>query len=102
MSEAEIEATDDVRRAIQAAKVFLQRAFQDENVENLGLEEVKHSQGTVWDVTLSFNRRWDAPAEGSSFLQMAAAAARSKRSYKVVKVDLDGPRGISITNREDD
>ena len=99
---SEVELPDDVARAIKVAKQFLLQAFQGEKLENLGLEEVKLDHGREWEITLGFNRTWDHPAGTNAFLQMAAAAARPQRTYKVVKVDLNGPKGISITNRKDD
>ena len=103
MSDTEAVRSDEVTRAVQAAKDFLLHAFKDEKIENLSLEEVKHDRGGQWDITLGFSRRSEVPLSmTNSFLQAAAAAARSQRAYKVVKVDLDGPRGLSITNRRDD
>ena len=55
MSEAE--APDDLAQAIKVAKAFFLQAFQGENIENLGLEEVRRNHGSVWDVTLGFNRK---------------------------------------------
>lgn len=105
MSEAEASKPDEVTAAIQVAKEFLLKAFQGERIENLGLEEViQNTYEKTWNVTFGFNRRWDYPPPGNQFLAMAAAAAtaRPQRVYKVVTVDLNGPKGISITNRHDD
>ncbi len=102
MSDVEAEKPDEVTRAIRVAKEFLRQAFQGETIENLGLEEVKKDYDSIWDVTLGFNRRWDYPPANNTFLQIAAAAARPQRTYKVVKVDLSGSKGLSITNRKDD
>lgn len=105
MSEAETNKPDEITAAIQVAKEFLLKAFQGEKLENLGLEEVQRNKhdGT-WEITLGFSRRWDHPPPNNQFLAMAAAAAaaRPQRTYKVVTVDLSGPRGLSITNRHDD
>lgn len=103
MSEAE--KPDDLTMAIQTAKAYLARAYKDEKIENVGLEEVKHDEyGTTWDITLGFNRPREVPQSLNNFLQAAAAAAavRPQRVYKVVKVDLNGLKGISISNRKDD
>lgn len=104
MSEAD-DKPDEVTAAIQAAKQFLLKAFQGENLENLGLEEVRRStHGDTWEVTLGFSRQWDHPPPNNAFLAMAAAAAaaRPQRTYKVVTIDPNGPKGLSITNRHDD
>jgi hypothetical protein len=97
---AERDDREQMNIAIAAAKDYLLRAFRDENLEKLGLEEVKHSGGNIWQITLGFMRRWHEPPARNSFLQMAAiaTAARSQREYEVVTVDLDGPKGLSIVN----
>ena len=100
MSEARVEELDDVNKAIRLAKAFLLKAYEGETIENLGLEEVRQNHGSIWDVTLGFNRRWDHPQGANSFLQMAALAARPQRTYKLIQVDLSGPTGLSITNRK--
>ena len=105
MSEAETGKPDEVTVAIQVAKEFLLKAFQGEKLENLGLEEVRQNKyEDTWEITLGFNRRWDYPPPNNNFLAMAAAAAaaRPQRTYKVVTVDLNGPKGVSITNRHDE
>lgn len=105
MSEAETDKPDEVNAAIQVAKEFLLKAFQGEKLENLGLEEVQWNKyENTWNITFGFSRRWDHPPPSNHFLAMAAAAAaaRPQRTYKVVTVDLNGPKGLSITNRHDD
>lgn len=105
MSEAETDKPDEVTAAIQVAKEFLLKAFQGEKLENLGLEEVRWNKTeNTWGITFGFNRRWDHPPPSNNFLAMAAAAAaaRPQRTYKVVTVDLSGPKRISIINRHED
>lgn len=111
MSEAETEKPDELTLAISTAKSFVQKAFAGENIENVGLEEVKPPEyGSVWEITLGFDRRRPRPptfheAMGvpNAFLQAAAAAAaRPLRVYKVVKVDTAIPKALSLTNREED
>ena len=105
MSEAETDKPDEVTAAIQVAREFLLKAFQGEKVENLGLEEVRrNTRDGTWDITFGFNRRWHPPPPPNNFraLGAAGAAARPQRTYKVVTVDLNGPKGLSITNRHDD
>ena len=102
MSEVQVEELDDINKAIRVAKAFLLKAYEGETIENLGLEEVRPLDGSTWDVTLGFNRRWDQPQAANSFLQMAALAARPHRTYKRVRVDLNRPGGLSITNSKGD
>ena len=105
MSEVGTDKPDEVTAAVQAAKDFLLKAFQGEKIENLGLEEVRWNKHEhTWEVTLGFNRRWDPPPPNNNFLAMAAAAAaaRPPRTYKVVKVDVNGLGEFSIINRSDE
>ena len=104
MSEA-VDEPDEVMAVIRTAKEFLLKAFQDEKIESLGLEEVRRNKhDDTWKITLGFSRRWEAPPPNNTFLAMAAtaAAARLPRTYKVVTIDSHGPKGLSITNRADD
>lgn len=109
MSEAETRESDDIGLAVKTAKAFLAKAFEGEGIENVGLEEVRPPDfGTVWHVTVGFDRRRPqrpkfADVMPNAYLQAAAeAATRPARVYKVVEVDLSGPRGVSIMNRKDD
>ncbi len=106
MSEAEISESDELTQAIQMAKGFLVKAFAGERIENVGLEEVQHDPSRrIWDITLGFNRPRDIfPGAPNTFLQFAAAAsaARPPRIYKVVKIDMEDGKAVSITNRKDD
>lgn len=78
MSEAKAEDPDELSRAIAMAKDYLLKAFKDESIHNLGLEEVQRDPYTrIWDVTLGFNR----PAAvnqnlPNTFLQVAAREAQ--------------------------
>ncbi len=106
VSEAKADDSDDLSLAIAMAKEFLLKAFKDERIQNVGLEEVQHDPyRRIWDITLGFNRpAVIAPNLPNTFLQAAAAAAaaRPPRVYKVVRIDMDGPQAVSITNRKDD
>jgi hypothetical protein len=107
MSEArsDTDDSDEMSSAIKIAKAFLLKAFKDETIENLALEEVQHDMlHHNWDITLGFNRPRVIPALQNDFLQFAAiaAAARPPRVYKVVKVDMNQQCGVSIKNRQED
>jgi hypothetical protein len=106
MSEAESEEPDELTKAIQMAKEYLIKAFKNEKIENLGLEEVQHDPYQhAWDITLGFNRQRDIPQTApNAFLQFAAAAsaARPPRVYKVVRINMLDGAAVSIKNRKDD
>jgi uncharacterized protein YdeI (YjbR/CyaY-like superfamily) len=52
----------DVKQAIETAKTYVKDIYADEEVTNLGLEEIEHArQAGNWVVTLGFSRPWNTP-----------------------------------------
>ena len=85
----------NVRQAVEAAKQSLANIFADEQIANVGLEEVEFDDAAkVWHVTLGFSRPWDR----SGFA--ARAGLVEPRSYKVVTLSDSDGRMISIKNRQ--
>jgi hypothetical protein len=91
----------DVKQAIATAKTYLQDIYAEENVTNLGLEEVEHLLDPgVWRVTLAFSRPWNTPrTRAQEVLENLGGVSALKRSYKVVTIADDGAV-ISVKNRE--
>ena len=93
----------DVKDAVNIAKSWVQEILADEDVQNIGLEEVEYdSQDRVWDVTVGFSRRWNSPTD-SQLTGLAAALAVTqpalKRAYRVVSIsDIDG-KVVSMKRR---
>ena len=79
----------DVKEVVKLSKRYVSDLFQDENLTDLGLEEVEHdSSDKAWYVTLGFSRPWDRNISGLTAL---TGAVRPSRSYRVVKIrDADG------------
>ena len=71
----------DVREAVQKAKEYLSDLFSDEELFNVGLEEVDFD-GVAWRITLGFSRSWDRKGP----LVAAIAESRPERSYKVLRI----------------
>lgn len=71
----------EVREAVRTAKNYLKEVFADEEIMNVGLEEVDFS-GSAWEITLGFSRPW------SQADQMVSALANRppERSYKVIRI----------------
>lgn len=82
----------DVKEAIAAAKKYINEVYADEQVTNLGLEEVEHILGAGnWVITLSFSRPWNTPrTRAQEVLENLGAVSSLKRSYKVVTMADDG------------
>lgn len=88
-----MEPREAVRKAIKGVEEF----FADENITNLGLEEVEYDDATnEWQITVGSSRPWDYDKS----VMASISRPGPDRSYKVVR--LDGPTGTirSIKNRE--
>jgi hypothetical protein len=89
-----------VREAVAAAKGHIQELFADEQIANLGLEEVEFDEATgTWTVTLGFSRPWDKPV--GPFANLAPLELRPwRRDYKIIQISDATGNLISIKNRE--
>ncbi len=91
----------DVKEAIKRAKTYVAETFSDENIVDVGLEEVRRDEdGRNWLITVGFSRVSSvveaSRARGASILGYSSDLPRI---YKVVTLsDQDGDL-ISITNR---
>jgi hypothetical protein len=90
----------DVKEAIAAAKKYVNEIYADEQVTNLGLEEVEHALGdSKWVITLGFSRPWNTPrTRAQEVLENLGAVSSLKRSYKVITIADDGTI-LSMKNR---
>ena len=85
MSSNGMEVTD-AKSAVRAAKDYLQTLMAEEDISELGLEELDYNEGEgVWSVTLGFSRPWDRNALGA----MTGGNPRN-RSFRTLKVAPDG------------
>ncbi len=77
----------DVHQAIREAKTYVSNVFQDEPIQDLGLEETEFdSQSQTWKITLGLRRPWDerpAPILGGF-------GGPRPRAYKLVTLGSDG------------
>ena len=83
----------DVKQAAKTAKKYVVDLFADEQIDHVGLEEVKFDDSSdVWEITIGFSRPWDR-----GLLPIAPDPAR--RSYKIVRIsDADG-QVMSVVHR---
>lgn len=82
----------DVKEAVLNAKAFVADVFADEQIFNLGLEEVKfNDQGHIWEITIGFSRNWS---------RNALLPGSDERSYKIVRVREKNGEVISMTHRD--
>lgn len=87
----------DVKEAVSKAKGHIALLFADENISNVGLEEVEHDQSfDEWKITIGFSRPWDEPR--NAFTALAGAGPR--RAYKVVRIASKSGAVVSVKNRD--
>jgi len=86
----------DVKEAVKLAKQYVTEIFAQEEIEDIGLEEVEFDDvNNSWSVTISFSRPWDQPKNPIASL----ASQYARRSYKVVLIsNIDG-KVISVKSR---
>ena len=84
----------DARSAVGQAKAIVRQLFGEEEIENVGLEEVAFEQlHKRWRVTIGFSRPWERT-------RVLEGIAPVGRSYKVVSFHDDAPGEFAIENRD--
>ncbi len=86
----------DVKAVAQRAKTYVGDLFADEEIVNVGLEEVEFDEyQDRWIVTIGFSRPWDH----KNVVNAVLGEGRPARSYKVLHIaDTDG-RVVSLKDR---
>lgn len=88
----------NVKEAVAHAKAHILDLFAEENLTNVGLEEVEYDdQSNEWIVTIGFSRPWDEPR---NTLAALAAANTPRRAYKVIRISHNSGQVLSVKNRE--
>jgi hypothetical protein len=88
----------NVKAAVKLAKEHVLDLFAEENITNLGLEEVELTDDEQeWVVTLGFSRPWDEPR---NTLASLAESNLPRRSYKIVRIYNQSEQVSCIKNRE--
>lgn len=91
---SEVATAVDAKTAIELAKKALLELFADEQLSNLGFEEIEAIQGGGWKITLGFSRPWNQPQN-----PMVAAFNNPRRTYKTIDIQPDGKVG-AVKNRD--
>ena len=81
--------------AVQVAKAYILQLYEDEDIGDVGLEELEFSDEAsgIWHVTIGFRRRWQKDSPGVLF------SPGSERTYKTVRIHDDGTV-ISMKHRD--
>jgi hypothetical protein len=90
----------DTKEAIRRAKTYIEEVFADEQLSNLGLEEIEHDPASgAWRITVAFSRPWSSPrTQAQATLESLGVFSNLRRSYKVVTIDSSG-QVISMKSR---
>lgn len=96
----------EVKEAVKAALEYVEEAFANMELTNVGLEEVVYDDRKAqWKVTVGFSRPWDYPQSLHLLaIKSSRPVGRSSRpvgrTYKVVEIrDSDG-KATAIKMRE--
>ena len=77
----------DAKTAVRIAKEYFASVFDDEQIKNVGLEEVKYDGDSgIWQITLGFFRAEDDGTEPTEF-DYKFGEILLRRSYKTVHVN---------------
>ncbi len=88
----------NVKEAVARAKTHILDLFADENLANVGLEEVEHEDDSdEWIVTIGFSRPWDESR--NTFSALASVNTPPRRAYKVVRISNQSGQVLSVKNR---
>lgn len=85
----------DVKAAVSTAKHWLNEVLDDEEISNVGLEEVKFDeQKHEWHITLGFSRPWNSARNA---LTAISGEPIAKRAYRIIAVDDSSAEVKSMT-----
>ena len=85
----------DIKEAVQTAKNYIDELFTDETIANVGLEEVEfNNTSNNWEITIGFSRPWQTNTVATALGNKLPA-----RSYKLVCINDDDGRVVSLTDR---
>lgn len=88
----------EMQDAVRVAKQFAQKIFADEQLSNLGLEEIEFvSDEGAWDVTVGFSRPWNS-SRGA--LSAITGENLQKRSYRIIRIRNSDGEPLFIRRRE--
>ena len=83
----------DVKAAVKIAKTHVANLFDDEEIVDIGLEEVEFDDSLDgWIVTVGFSRPWDK----KNALTAALGEGQPGRSYKVIHIAGKDGRVVSL------
>ena len=88
----------NVKEAVSVAKKWLIDVMADEQIMNVGLEEVEfHEQSGLWTVTLGFSRPWNSTKNA---LLAITGEQTTRRAYRSLTIDDSNGKVIAMKRSE--
>ena len=85
----------DVKEATNKARTYVTEVFAEEEISQLGLEEVMYDhKADQWRITMGFARPWD-----QQHTMAVKMGLKTPRAYKVVHIQNDDGSIIGLTDR---
>jgi len=94
----------DAKEAVRLAKDYVKDIFVEEQITNVGLEEIEFNDDRdCWEITIGFSRPWDYQTR--SAFESADDPFKTQRrprtrSFKVVNIDASNAKVLSVKNHE--
>ena len=89
----------EVKEAVRVAKEHVAEIFGDEQIANVGLEEIERIAGRegsfAWKITVGFSRPW----EGAGLASIIVGQTHLRRSFKVLIVNDESREVESVRDR---
>jgi len=89
----------DLKNAVRTAKNFILEIFEDEEIEEVGLEEVEYDeQSDTWHVTIGFRRPWSRNGKAVGPLSGMFPTVQ-ERWYKILAIRGHDGALLSVKDR---
>ena len=90
----------DVRDAVRLAKKYVVEVFDDDDISNVGLEEVDFDhRSDVWKITVGFHRPTGLLDPVNVVVPGLSKGIPVRRVYKIVNIDDTSGRVLSLKHR---
>lgn len=90
----------EVREAVARAKSYVRELYSEEDIRNIGLEEVSFlGDRNIWSVTIGFARPWQEEGEAVR-IRLGQIPVLLRRTFKVVEISDATGEIVSLKNRE--
>jgi hypothetical protein len=87
----------DVDEAVKIAKDWVNHVYKEEEISNVGLEEVKFgSSDGLWYITIGFSRPWNVTRNAMTIISGESGV---HRTLKIVAINDNDKKVVALTNK---